>query len=94
MAFSVTGLTDDPPVKQFDKSMVMFLSSLRVAASPQQEMKDDPTAQDALLHVFDLMASFPPALRTASPGPRQDSFSKRVHWLEPCLLPYPRNIHA
>jgi hypothetical protein len=42
----------------------MFLSNLRVTAGLFQDMECDPAAQDALLHVFDLMSTFPPALRT------------------------------
>jgi hypothetical protein len=51
-----------PPTKQSDRGMVMFLAALRVTAGLFQE--DDSAAQDALLHVFDLMSTFPPALRT------------------------------
>lgn len=53
-----------PPVRQSDRGTAMFLASLRVTASLLQGMEEDPAAQDAFLHVFDLMATFPPALRT------------------------------
>jgi len=43
----------------------MFLSTTRVVASVLEDMsKDDPAAYDAVLHVFDLLTGFPPALRT------------------------------
>jgi hypothetical protein len=54
----------NPPNKQSDRGMAMFLSNLRVTAGLFQDMECDPAAQDALLHVFDLMSTFPPALRT------------------------------
>ena len=43
--------------------MAMFLSSLRVFSALVAGMKDDEKLQDAVLHVFDLLTSFPPALR-------------------------------
>lgn len=51
-------------VPQSDRGIAMFLSSLRVFASLVQDMKDDERCQDAVLHVFDLLTKFPPALRT------------------------------
>ena len=53
-----------PRVTQSDRGMAMFLSSLRVFASLVQEMRDDERSQDAVLHVFDLLTKFPPAVRT------------------------------
>lgn len=53
-----------PSIKQSDRGTAMFLSSLRVAISLVQDMEDDPAAQDAFLHMFDILGSFPPALRT------------------------------
>ena len=53
-----------PEVKQTDRGIAMFLASLRVTASLLQDMEDEPASYDALLHTFDLMLSFPPALRT------------------------------
>jgi hypothetical protein len=52
-----------PPTKQSDRGMAMFLAALRVTAGLFQE-EEDSAAQDALLHVFDLMSAFPPALRS------------------------------
>ena len=54
----------EPRVVQSDRGMAMFLSSLRVFASLVQEMGEDERSQDAILHVFDLLTNFPPALRT------------------------------
>lgn len=53
-----------PRVAQSDRGMSIFLSSLRVFASLIQDMQDDESLQDAILHVFDLLTKFPPALRT------------------------------
>jgi hypothetical protein len=53
-----------PSIKQSDRGTAMFLSSLRVAVSLVQDMEDDSAAQDAFLHMFDILGSFPPALRT------------------------------
>lgn len=53
-----------PPVKQSLRGTAMFLASLRVTASLLQDQVEDPAAQDAFLHIFDLMCAFPPALRT------------------------------
>jgi hypothetical protein len=52
----------EPSVKQSDRGIAMMLSSLRVFASNVQEMEDQH--KDAIYHVFDLLSSFPPALRT------------------------------
>lgn len=55
----------NPPVKQTDRGTAMFLGVLRVTTSLLQEMDEDFAAQDAVLHIFDLMSgSFFPALRT------------------------------
>lgn len=51
-----------PPKTQSDRGMAMMLSSLRVFCSIVQDM--DKAAQDAVLHVFDLLTKFPPALRS------------------------------
>ena len=53
----------EPRVVQSDRGMAMFLSSLRVFASLVQEMGEDERSQDAILHAFDLLTNFPPALR-------------------------------
>lgn len=53
-----------PPVQQSDRGAAMFLASLRVTTSLLQDMEDDPATLDAVLHVFEVMAAFPPALRT------------------------------
>lgn len=53
----------EPRVTQSDRGMAMFLSSLRVFTSLVQGMSDDERAQDAVLHAFDLLTNFPPALR-------------------------------
>ncbi|OQO07345.1 hypothetical protein B0A48_07042 [Cryoendolithus antarcticus] len=53
-----------PPVRQSNRGMAMFLSSLRVTASHVMDMDEDESAQDAVLHVFDVLVGFPPALRT------------------------------
>ena len=54
----------EPDVLQSDRGMAMFLSSLRVFSSIVQDMRDDDKSQDAVLHAFDLLTKFPPALRT------------------------------
>ena len=54
----------EPSIIQSDRGMAMFLSSLRVFCSLVQEMGDDDRGQDAVLHVFDLITNFPPAVRT------------------------------
>ena len=54
----------EPRVTQSDRGMAMFLSSLRVFASLVQHMGDDERSQDAILHAFDLLTKFPPAVRT------------------------------
>lgn len=54
----------EPPVRQSTRGVAMFLSTTRVVASVLQDMnKDDPAGYDAVLHVFDLLTGFPPALR-------------------------------
>lgn len=55
-----------PVVPQSDRGIALFLSSLRVFANLVQSMDEDGAAQDAILHVLDLMSGsgFPPALRT------------------------------
>ncbi|KAK8102467.1 hypothetical protein PG984_015613 [Apiospora sp. TS-2023a] len=53
-----------PKIAQSDRGISIFLSSLRVFASLVQDMQDDESLQDAILHVFDLLTKFPPALRT------------------------------
>lgn len=52
----------EPSVKQSDRGIAMLLSSLRVFASNVQELDDQ--RKDAIYHAFDLLASFPPALRS------------------------------
>ncbi|KAK8037291.1 hypothetical protein PG991_000637 [Apiospora marii] len=52
-----------PKVAQSDRGISIFLSSLRLFASLVQDMQDDESLQDAILHVFDLLTNFPPALR-------------------------------
>lgn len=54
----------EPSVKQSDRATAMFLSSLRVFVSLLQDMTDDAKAQDAVLHIFDTITHFPPAMRT------------------------------
>ena len=54
----------EPSVAQSDRGIAMFLSSLRVFTSLVQDMRDDERSQDAVLHAFDLLTKFPPALRT------------------------------
>lgn len=54
----------EPNVKQSDRGLAMFLSSLRVFASLVQETAEDEPLQDAIYHVFDLLSGFAPALRT------------------------------
>ncbi|KAK3715697.1 hypothetical protein LTR37_006922 [Vermiconidia calcicola] len=55
----------EPEVVQSDRGIAMFLSSLRVFASLVQEMgREDDRSQDSVLHTFDLLTTFPPALRT------------------------------
>lgn len=56
----------EPPVVQSDRGMAIFLSSLRVFASLVQDMRHEQHSQDAVLHAFDLLTQFPPALRTLS----------------------------
>jgi len=51
-----------PPVPQSDRGTALMLSSLYVFAATVQEMSDD-RASDSVLHVFDLLTRFPPALR-------------------------------
>lgn len=55
-----------PPVKQSDRGTAMFLACLRLTASLMEDMGDDEdhAAQDAVLHILDLMSAFPPAVRT------------------------------
>ena len=54
----------EPCVVQSDRGMAMFLSSLRVFTSLVQDMRDDDRSQDAVLHVFDLLAEkFAPGVR-------------------------------
>lgn len=54
----------DPPVRQSSRGVAIFLSTIRVVTSVLQDMsKDDSAAYDAVLHVFDLLTGFPPALR-------------------------------
>ncbi|KAK3660943.1 hypothetical protein LTR22_007771 [Elasticomyces elasticus] len=50
-----------PPTVQGDRATAMFLSSLRVFAS-NVELESD-NFKDAVLHVFDLLTKFPPAVR-------------------------------
>lgn len=57
------GLQWAPQITQSDRGIAMFLSSLRVFASIVQDMSDDERTQDAVLHAFDLLTKFPPALR-------------------------------
>ena len=54
----------EPRVAQSDRGMALFLSSLRVFFSLVEDMRADERTQDAVLHVLDLLTSFPPALRT------------------------------
>lgn len=56
----------EPAVVQSDRGMAMFLSSLRVFAAIVQDMGSEQSSQDAVLHTFDLLTQFPPALRTLS----------------------------
>lgn len=44
--------------------MAMFLSSLRVFSDLIKKRDMQPPAQDAVLHMFDLLTRFPPALRS------------------------------
>jgi hypothetical protein len=53
-----------PPICQSDRGIAMFLAKLRVVGSLVQEMDKEPAARDAILHMFDLLSRFPPALRT------------------------------
>nr|OQO03740.1 hypothetical protein B0A51_18159 [Rachicladosporium sp. CCFEE 5018] len=53
-----------PPVRQSDRGTAMFLSSLRVTASLVKEMSKIEADTDAVLHVFDVLIGFSPALRT------------------------------
>ncbi|KAK7973177.1 hypothetical protein PG988_007311 [Apiospora saccharicola] len=52
-----------PRVAQSDRGISIFLSSLRVFASLVQDMQEDESLQDVVLHAFDLLTKFPPALR-------------------------------
>lgn len=52
-----------PKVPQSNRGIAMFLSSLRVFVALAQDMSDEERLQDAILHVFDLLTGFPPALR-------------------------------
>ena len=54
----------EPSVVQSDRGIAIFLSSLRVFVSLVQDMRQDERSQDAVLHTFDLLAQFPPALRS------------------------------
>ncbi|KAK8024434.1 hypothetical protein PG993_012500 [Apiospora rasikravindrae] len=54
----------DPIVAQSNRGKSIFLSSLWVFTSLVHDMKDDESSQDSVLHVFDRLTSFPPALRT------------------------------
>lgn len=54
----------EPNVKQSDRGLAMFLSSLRVFASLVQDMAGDEPLQDAIYHIFDILSGFAPALRT------------------------------
>ncbi|OQO13117.1 hypothetical protein B0A48_02581 [Cryoendolithus antarcticus] len=53
-----------PPVRQSDRGTAMFLSSLRVTASLVKEMSKIEADTDAVLHIFDVLIGFSPALRT------------------------------
>nr|OQO26960.1 hypothetical protein B0A51_05959 [Rachicladosporium sp. CCFEE 5018] len=79
-ASGITGLAEDgaleifaiygdrahwqPPIRQSNRGMAMFLSSLRVTASLVKEMSRKESDIDAVLHVFDVLIGFSPALRT------------------------------
>jgi hypothetical protein len=54
----------EPANVQSDRGMAIYLSSLRVFTSLVQDMRDEHHLQDAVLHTFDLLTQFPPALRT------------------------------
>jgi hypothetical protein len=51
----------EPPVLQSERGTAMFLSALRVFAHVFEQ--EDARYQDAVLHVFDLLVKFPPAVR-------------------------------
>ncbi|KAK4952054.1 hypothetical protein LTR10_009974 [Elasticomyces elasticus] len=54
----------EPPTVQGDRATAMFLSSLRVFASNVEKPdKEKDNFKDAVLHVFDLLTKFPPAVR-------------------------------
>ncbi|EME39358.1 hypothetical protein DOTSEDRAFT_179879 [Dothistroma septosporum NZE10] len=53
----------EPAIKQSDRGIAMFLSSLRIFTSVIQDLGDDERFKDALYHAFDLLCRFPPALR-------------------------------
>lgn len=53
-----------PEVIQSPRGITIFLSSLRVTTALIEGMEGDHKAQDAVLHVVDLLTRFPPALRT------------------------------
>ncbi|KAK7946998.1 uncharacterized protein PG986_011319 [Apiospora aurea] len=54
----------EPIASQSNRGISIFLSSLWVFTSLVQGMEDDESSQDAVLHVFDRLTNFPPALRT------------------------------
>jgi hypothetical protein len=54
----------EQPVKQSERGMAMFLSSLRVFCHFFGRGTDDDRLRDSVLHLFHLLAAFPPAVRT------------------------------
>ncbi|EME80089.1 uncharacterized protein MYCFIDRAFT_177070 [Pseudocercospora fijiensis CIRAD86] len=54
----------DPNVQQTERGTAMFLSALRVFCHLVPSKDADRRMKDAVLHVFDLLTRFPPALRS------------------------------
>ncbi|KXT06246.1 hypothetical protein AC578_9181 [Pseudocercospora eumusae] len=54
----------DPNVQQTERGTAMFLSALRVFCHLVPSKDADRRMKDAVLHVFDLLTNFPPALRS------------------------------
>lgn len=79
----------DGPVRQGSRGIAMFLATVRVVAALLEDMTEDDAAHyDAILHVFDLLFNFPPALRAIhilSKGQTAGAVE--------CAAPEPLSIH-